>query len=74
MLNLLRSIIEFITAIVSFIIHAIGSLLNFITLIPTYVSFLITSINVLPSVFIPFMIATITLSVVLFVLNRRASK
>lgn len=71
MINLLRSIVDFIIAIVSFIVHTIGSLLNFITLIPEYASFLVQSLNVLPAVFIPFAIASVSIYVVLFIINRK---
>lgn len=71
MINLLKTIVETITAVISFFIHTITSLFHFLQQIPTYLTFVTTSINVLPDVILPFAIAGLSISVVLFVLNRR---
>lgn len=70
MLNLLSNLVNTITAIVSFVIHSFVSLINLLVKIPTYISFIITSINLLPAVIIPFAIASVYICYVLFVLNR----
>ena len=70
MLNLISQFVDTITAIITFVIHAIQSLLQFLTMIPTYISFIISSVNVLPSVVIPFVIASIWVTVYLFILGR----
>ncbi len=70
MLNLLSQIATVISSIIQFVIHAITSLLNFILLIPTYITFIISSINVLPSVLIPFAIASIWVTAYLFIIGR----
>lgn len=70
MLAILRSILETIVALVSFVNHTFTSLITLIAHIPQYTAFLVSSINVLPAVIIPFAIASITLGAVLFILGR----
>lgn len=70
MLNVLNNLLDTITSLVQFVINSITSLINLLIKIPTYTTFLINSINVLPSIFIPFAIACISIYVVLFVINR----
>lgn len=70
MIQLLQSIVEIVTSVISFVIHSITSLFNLFTHIPQYVSFMATSINVLPSVIIPFALASVSVYVVFLVLNR----
>lgn len=71
MLSILESLIHTITALINFVIHAIQSLINLFIKIPTYVNFLVTSINVLPIIIIPFAMAAISIYVVLFILGRK---
>lgn len=70
MIQLLQSIVEVVTSVVSFVIHSITSLFNLLSHIPQYVSFMATSINVLPSVIIPFALASVSVYVVFLVLGR----
>lgn len=70
MIELLKSIVTVITTVITFFIHSIESLISFFLNIPTYTTFLINSVNVLPSVVIPFAIASITLYVMLMVIGR----
>lgn len=70
MINLLQSILDIVTTVITFFIHSIESLISFFINIPTYTAFLINSINILPSVVIPFAIASISLYVMLMVIGR----
>lgn len=70
MIELLKSIVTVITTVITFFIHSIESLISFFLNIPTYAAFLINSVNVLPSVVIPFAIASISLYVMLMVIGR----
>lgn len=70
MLSLLSNIVNTLTAIVSFVIHSFVSLINLLVKIPTYISFMISAINLLPAVIVPFCIASVYICYVLFVLNR----
>lgn len=74
MISLLQSIVDTITSLVSFVIHTVTSLLNLIAHIPSYISFLTVSIGYLPSIVMPFAIASISLYVVFLILNRGAGK
>ena len=70
MIELLKSIVSVITTVITFFIHSIESLISLFVNIPTYTSFLINSINVLPSIVIPFAIASVSLYVILMVVGR----
>lgn len=70
MISLLQSIVDTVTSLVQFVIHTFDSLLNLLAHIPTYVSFLTVSIGYLPSMIIPFAIASVSIYVVFLVLNR----
>lgn len=71
MLNILRSLLDIITNLINFVINTITSLINFILNIPNYVNVLTTAIGYLPSVLIPFALASVSLYVVLFMIDRR---
>lgn len=70
MISLLQSIVDTITSLVSFVIHTIDSMLNLIAHIPSYVSFLTVSIGYLPTIIMPFAIASISIYVVYLILGR----
>lgn len=71
MIGLLNSIITTITSLLNFLIMSVTSLVNLIIHIPTYISFLTTSIGFLPSIILPFAIATIMLYSVKFIIGRQ---
>lgn len=71
MFDLLRSIVDVITTLITFLWNTITSLLALITNIPTYVGLLISSINIMPAFLIPFMLAFVSLVVVQYLVNRR---
>lgn len=70
MIDLLRSIVDTISALIGFVINIVTSLINLLLHIPTYVDFLITSIGFLPSIILPFAVASISIYVVFLLLNR----
>lgn len=59
-----------ITSLVNFLVNSIESLIMFIVNIPTYIAFLVDSINILPAVLIPFIITSIYIFVALFLIGR----
>lgn len=71
MLNILRSLLDIIVNLVSFVINTITSLINFIIQIPNYVNVLTASIGYMPTLLIPFALASVSLYVVLFLIDRR---
>lgn len=73
MIDLLSNIAEAITTLFGFLIHFVTSLFTFISQIPTYVAIIAQLVLNLPSVFIPFATAAVTVSVVLWILNRRSN-
>lgn len=74
MIKLLQSIVDTVVSLVSFVIHTVTSLLNLIAHIPSYVSFLTVSIGYLPSIIMPFAIASVSIYVVFLILNRGSGK
>ena len=70
MISLLTAIVDTIKSLLLFVIHSFDSLINLFLHIPTYVSFLTSSISNLPSIIIPFAMATISVYVIFLVLNR----
>ena len=72
MLSLLQNIAEIIITAVTLIIHIIESFVNFILNIPNYTAFLISSVNILPSVLIPFVVASISIYVIYLLIDRGA--
>ena len=70
MFDWLAALGDLIVTIITFVVHMVQSLVFVFTRIPTYTAFLISSINVLPVMIIPFVTASISIYVVLFVLGR----
>lgn len=70
MISLLKSVVDFLLSIGGIIVHTIESLVNLFLHIPTYVSFLSVSISYLPTIILPFAIASISIYVVFIVINR----
>lgn len=73
MLQILQSISEIIITAITLVIHIIESFVNFIINIPNYTAFLISSLNILPSVFIPFVVASISIYVIYLLIDRGAN-
>lgn len=73
MIDLLTTIVGTIGTLVTFVINTISSLIALITRIPAYVLMLINSINILPPFIIPWCIAYISVVVIQYILNRKAS-
>lgn len=73
MIGLLTSIVDAIISVFSLLIHTIESFLNLLIRIPTYVSFITVSISHLPTIIIPYAIASISVYVIFLVLRRGPS-
>lgn len=70
MINALQSIVDMIVSFGMFLGHTITSLINLVKHIPTYVSFLTVSIGYLPTMIMPFCIASVSIYVVFMIVNR----
>lgn len=70
MISLLQSIVDAIISMFELVGNIFMSLYTLLIHIPTYVSFLTTSISFLPSMIIPFAAASISVYVIFLVLNR----
>lgn len=71
MINLLRGIVDFISSCAQFIINIFTSLLSFVAHIPQFSTFVINALNVLPNIVLPFALASVSISIVLFLINRK---
>lgn len=71
MLDALTSIIGAIQSAIQFLFNTINSMVDFISNIPQYVNFLTTSFTLIPSVILPFAVASVTTYVVLLLIDRR---
>lgn len=63
-------LITSIVSIIKFVIHAVSSLVVFISNLPRYITFATTSLNILPTVIIPFAVAGVSIYFVLRLINR----
>ncbi len=70
MIKLLSSIVNTISSIVSFIVSSIQAFTNILLNIPNYLTFITTSIGFMPTIFIGFLLATISIYVVFFIIDR----
>lgn len=70
MINLFNSFISSVSLVIQFIGHTIQSLLVLIVNIPTYINFLLSSITFMPILVNPFIVASLSLLVILFIVNR----
>lgn len=71
MLDLLSRIGNAIAVCIQLLINTITSLVNFVANIPTYLAFMTTSFTVLPDIILPFALISLTVSIVLFLINRQ---
>ena len=71
MLAILDSILQLITSIVMFVVHAVQALISILTSIPEYLSVLTTVFAILPPFIFPFVImAVYTMIMLKWVLNK----
>lgn len=71
MISIFVTILNVITSLIHLIINVISGLISLIIHIPTYVTFLTVIIGYLPAIVIPYLIATISVLVVLFIIGRK---
>lgn len=71
MLNALRGIVEAISAGAQLIINIFTSLISFVIHIPQYALFVTNSLTILPNIVLPFAMASISITIVLFLINRQ---
>lgn len=73
MLDVIESLVNIVVTLVSFVINTIEGLISLIIRIPGYITMLIETLNILPTFLLPYMVAFISIVVVQYILNRRAS-
>lgn len=72
MLDFLKGIADFITMIVNLVITVITSILEFIGMIPAWITWLLTAFSYTPSMMFSFLISGVLLSVIMFVIVGRS--
>lgn len=70
MLSLLSSFINTVVSLVSFVINSIQSIIDLIARFPTYISYITTGIGFTPSIIQPFLLASLSLYIIFFIINR----
>lgn len=70
MINLLKSIVETITSVISYFISTIESLINILGRLPTFISYITNIINMLPDLFKVFLAVSISVLVIQYILGR----
>lgn len=70
MINLLRSILEIIINLIEFVIQFIQSFIDLFLHIPQYISFIVNNLVTLPSLLIPFIMASISIYIIFLLLGR----
>lgn len=70
MLELLNSLVQAVISIFLFITNTIKSTISLLLQIPQYVNFLSTAISTAPPFLLPFFAISISLSVMIFILNK----
>lgn len=68
--DILKAIANIIASLIQFIVSTLESLFSLFSNLPQYLSFVTTSINVLPAVIIPFALASISIFVIYLVIGR----
>lgn len=71
MIHILTSMLDTMIALVSFVIHTFTSLFDLLSRIPDLIAIITSSIGFLPDVVMPFALASLSILIVLFVLNRK---
>lgn len=70
MLDFLKTFVDTLGSFLTFIFNAISSLVNLISKLPSFVLFLTNSVALMPMILIPFVLAAISIYVILFILGR----
>lgn len=74
MLNFLNSIVDTVVSLITFVVHSIQSLMNLLLNMPKYITYLINSILNVPTIFIPFLTASIYIYVMYLITNRNLNQ
>jgi hypothetical protein len=70
MLDFLKTFVDTLGSLLTFIFNYISSLFNLISKLPAFVLFLTNSVALMPMILIPFVLAAISIYLVLFILGR----
>ena len=70
MLDFLEQIVDVISTLIGLITNVVSALLNFVLLIPSYITFLTLSVGYLPSVFLSFILFGFFVCILLLFLGR----
>ena len=70
MITIFMTILNVISSLIHLVINIINGLISLIVHIPTYISFLTVTIGYLPAILIPYLVASVSIYVVLFIIGR----
>lgn len=73
MITLLKSIVDGITSLFSFVIHSVQTFLNVLSKIPSFLTYLLSLANsLIPDVFKPFLIVSLVVGIVYLIIGRNS--
>lgn len=70
MIDLLSSLVNTITSVIGYFISTIESFLTILGRIPAFINYISQAVSLLPGIFIPFILATLSITVILFIIGR----
>lgn len=70
MINLLESITNTITSLVGYVISTIQSFINMLTKIPQFITYILSLVDLLPTIFKVFIVVSISVMVIQYILGR----
>lgn len=70
--DLIINFFSAIAGVIQFVVNLVVSLARFVVMIPQYLSQLVSVVGFMPAFLIPFAVASITIGVVQYLLNRKA--
>lgn len=70
MLSFFESIFDTLRSVITFFIHSIQSLMNLLLNLPKYLTYLVNAVLNVPTIFIPFLTASIYIYVMYLITDR----
>lgn len=73
MINMIKSLVDIITNLLTFIGSIIVSFTNLLLNIPKYILFIQTNLTILPNIIIPFVFGSLSIYIIFLILGRNSS-
>lgn len=73
LINFFKSLFDVIASLIDLVISLVKGLVDFISSLPTFISLISASFGHIPSLILPFVTITLTLSIIFIILGRSKS-